>query len=308
MHRLRHRHAAEHVDRALVHAGGDRGDVIGPEPFALHQRQQRIGRRVGMAAGGVELERGFRQRPARAEPVGQLARLGIAGHARGHALLAFKDVLRAGQAIGGQVGGEQAIGSRLGGVQLLGVRRVTEKLPQPRRLRTGAAEQMGELLLVETHQLANGHCRGQGADRRGGVEDAVMRAAEELADADARLVAGHRGHQQLSAGLAEILRRRQRSGKHDRGRVQHGAVVQVVLLHQVRTGGIHQRGEIGRAALAVDQNARRPVGRAHLLRVTLEQRNRMRAGAGQGRAEPVEKEVFGAGEHRFGDLLVGKPG
>ncbi len=106
MHRLRHRHAAEHVDRALVHAGGDRGDVIGPEPFALHQRQQRIGRRVGMPAGGVELERGFRQRPARAEPVGQLARLGIAGHARRHALLAFEDVLRAGQAIGGQVGGE----------------------------------------------------------------------------------------------------------------------------------------------------------------------------------------------------------
>src|SRR5690606_27775205 len=67
-------------------------------------------------------------------------------------------------------------------------------------------------------------------------------------------------------------------------------------------------GEIGAAALAVDQDARRTIGRAHLLRVALEQRNRVRAGAGQRGAEPVEKQVFGAGEHRVGNLLVSESG
>jgi len=74
---------------------------------------------MGMPARGVELERGFRQRPAAAETIRQLARVGVAGHAGGHALLALENVLRAGQALFGEVRGQQAVGGGLGGVQLL---------------------------------------------------------------------------------------------------------------------------------------------------------------------------------------------
>ncbi len=263
---------------------------------------------MGMAAGGMELERGFRQRPAAAEAIGKCGRIGVLRHPGGHALLAFEDVLRAGQAVFRQVGRKQAIGGGLGGVQLFGVGGVAEELPEAGGLGAGTAQQMGELLLIEIHQLAHRHSGGQGADGRGGVEDAVMRAAEEFADANARLVAGDRGHQQVAAGFAQVLRGRQRRREHHGGRVQHGAVVQVVLLHQVRTGAVHQRGEIGAAALAVDEDARRPFRRAHLLRIALEQRDGVRSRAGQGRAEPVEKQVFGAGEHRVGNLLVSEPG
>ncbi len=219
VHRLRHHHAAQNVDGALVHAGDDAGDVVGAELLALHQIQQRIGGRMGMAAGGMELERGFRQRPAAAEAIGKCARIGVFRHPGGHALLAFEDVLRAGQAVFRQVGRKQAIGGGLGGVQLLGVGGVAEELPEAGGLGAGTAQQMGELLLVEIHQLAHRHSGGQGADGRGGVEDPVMRAAEEFADANARLVAGDRGHQQLAARFAQVLRGRQRGREHHGGRV-----------------------------------------------------------------------------------------
>src|SRR5690606_5289815 len=255
VHGLRHHHATQHIDGALVHAGGDPGDLVGGEVLALHQQQQRIGGRVGVTAGGVELEAGFHQRPALAQAVGQPARISVLGHAGGHALLAFQDVARPGQPLGGQVGGQQAVGGGLGGVQLLGVGGVAQEFPQTGGLGAGTAQQVDELLLVEAHQLAHGHGGGQGADGRGGVEDAVVGTTEEFTDADARLVAGQGGQQQLAAGLAQVLGGGQGGREHHGGRVQHGAGVQVVLLHQVGAGAVHQGGEIGRAGAAADQDA-----------------------------------------------------
>ena len=77
----------------------------------------------------------------------------------------------------------------------------------------------------------------QRADRARGVEDAVVRAAHEFADADAGLVAGNRCQQHLGAGLAFGLRRRHHGREDHGGRVQHRAVVHVVLLHHVRQIG-----------------------------------------------------------------------
>jgi len=118
-------------------------------------------------------------------------------------------------------------------VQLLGVGRIAEELPQPGRLGAGAAEQVDELCLVEAQQLAYAHSSGQGADSGRGVENAIVRTAEELTDADARLIAGDAGQQQFLARLAEVLGRCQHGGEHHGGRVQHRTVVQVVLLYQV---------------------------------------------------------------------------
>ena len=54
---------------------------------------------MGMTAGRMKLERGFRRRPARAQAIAQPTRVGIAGHTGGHALLAFKDFPRAGESV-----------------------------------------------------------------------------------------------------------------------------------------------------------------------------------------------------------------
>ncbi|MNY29626.1 hypothetical protein D3C86_1636780 [compost metagenome] len=104
-------------------------------------------------------------------------------------------------------------------MQLLGVGGVAQKLPKAGGLGPGAAEQVDEGFFIEIHQLAHCHRGSQGADRRRSMEDTVMGAAEEFADANAGLVAGHRGQQQFTAGFAQVLGRCQHGGKHHRGRV-----------------------------------------------------------------------------------------
>jgi len=56
VHTLRHLYATQYIDGALMHPGGDAGNVCCTQALALHQCQQRIGRRVGVAARGVKLE------------------------------------------------------------------------------------------------------------------------------------------------------------------------------------------------------------------------------------------------------------
>src|SRR5690606_38137623 len=124
-------------------------------------------------------------------------------------------------------------------------------------------------------------CRGKGAGRRGGVKDAVVRATEEFANANARLVAGDRCDEQVATGFAKILRGSQRSREHHGSRVQNRTVVQIILLHQMGAGSVYQRSEIGRTAAAADQDARRTRSRSHLLRVALKQWDTVRASAGQ---------------------------
>ena len=93
-------------------------------------------------------------------------------------------------------------------------------------------------------QVADRGRRGQRAGRAGGVEHLVVRAAEEFADADADLVARDARGQQLLAAGAQRLGDGDRGGKHHRRRMEHGAVVHVVLLGEVR-GGVRHGREIG---------------------------------------------------------------
>jgi hypothetical protein len=61
---------------------GDLGDVADLQAVTLHDLQQRIGRRVRVAAGGMPFERGLGRGPARAQAIGEAGGVGIRGHAR----------------------------------------------------------------------------------------------------------------------------------------------------------------------------------------------------------------------------------
>ena len=87
--------------RPWMHVGSDTyaGDVLRLQLMRLHQGKQRIGRRMGMAARCVKLERSFGRGPALAELVGQTFHIRIGRHARRHALLAFEYLARTGEAV-----------------------------------------------------------------------------------------------------------------------------------------------------------------------------------------------------------------
>ncbi|MNJ54194.1 hypothetical protein D3C77_496250 [compost metagenome] len=105
-------------------------------------------------------------------------------------MLAFEDIARTGQAVRSEVGCQQPVGSRLGCVQLLGIGRVAQECPEAGGLGARAAQQVDKGLLVELHQFADGHGSGEGADRRRGMEDAIVRAPQKLTDSDACFIAG----------------------------------------------------------------------------------------------------------------------
>jgi hypothetical protein len=128
-------------------------------------------------------------------------------------------------------------------------------------------------------------------------------AAEEFTDADADFVAGHAGGQQLLAARAQRLRRSHRRGKHHGGRVEHRAVVHVVLLGDMRGGGVGQRGQIGTGARASDDHLARTVGWPHRFRKAHDALDRASALASDGGSEPVDQQVLGLAHDRFGNVL-----
>ena len=260
---LRIDHRPEHVDRALVHMGGEAADLVGAQVVRLHHLLQGVGGRMGVPARGVELERGLGQRPALAQAVDQAGRIGVARHARCEALRTLEDAARPGEPFEREIGRHQAAGGGVGGVELLGVGRVAQELPEAGRLGAGRAEGMQHPLGRQPQQMAGGGRGGEGPGGAGGVEGPVVRAAEELADPDADLVADDRSRQQLATGPAEGLRHGQRRRKDDRCGMEHRAVVHVVLLGEMRGRRVHHRREQGRAAAAADQDLRRALVRPH---------------------------------------------
>ncbi len=128
---------AQHIDRALVHLRDHARQVLRLQLMRLHDLQKRVRRRVRMTARGMVFERGFSRRPAAAEPVGELAHIGIARHAGGHALRAFQNLGRAGETVFGQISRHQTSASGMRGVQLFGVSGSAQEFPQARRLCAG---------------------------------------------------------------------------------------------------------------------------------------------------------------------------
>ena len=111
----------QYVNSALVYQRDDTRQIIGYEPIRLHDLQQRISRRMGVAATGVVFERSFGRGPAGSQPVSQASGVSVARHAGGHALRAFKNLFCAGEAVFGQVSRHQSRRCGMRGVQLFAV-------------------------------------------------------------------------------------------------------------------------------------------------------------------------------------------
>jgi hypothetical protein len=284
------------------------GQIMEFQTVRLHHMQQGVGRRVRVAAAGVVLERGLGRGPPRAQAVHQAARIGIARHASGHALRAFQNVGRAREAVFGQVGRHEARCGRMRGVQLLAVGSGAQKLPQARRLRARRAQRVQHLLRIQAQQVAHSGSRGQRARGARGVEHAVVRAPQKLTHANTDFIAHDRSGQQLLAAGAQGLGHRHSGREHHGGRVEHRAVVHIVLLGHVRRSGIGHGRQIRRGACAVDDDFGRTFSRPHRLRKARDGFHRARAVPGHGRAEPVDQQVFDLANHRLGDVFKAQAG
>ena len=220
------------------------------EGVLAHHGEQRVRGRMRVAAGGVELERGLGQRPARAER--SISRAGSASLDMPAARPCGPSRMRrapvkpsaASQAAVNPAAAACAVCSCLDRQRRAGT-------PQARRLRAGRAEGMQHLRRRQPEQPADRRRSRQRAGRARGVEDLVVRAAEELADADAHLVADDRGGSSSRAAATERLRRRERRREHHAARVEHRAVVHVVLLGEVRRCRVDHRGQQRAGAPAV---------------------------------------------------------
>ena len=294
----------QHVNGALVHTRHHRGHVVGAQAMLLEHRQQGVGGGVGVPARGVVLEGGLCRGPAAAQAVGQAGGVGVAGHACGHALRPLQNVARTGQAFSRQAGGGQPRGGSVRGVQLLGVGGIAQELPQAGRLRAGRAQGVQHGGRVQAQQAPGRGGRRHRARSARGVKHLVVRASQKFAHAYAHLIARHRRHQKLTAAAAQLLGHGKRHGKHHGSRVEDRGVVHIVLLHKVRGRRIHSGRHHGAAAAAPVQHFARPLGRPLREPKPRERLHRARVFAGQGRAHPVEEQVFGAPEHRGGNLRV----
>src|SRR6266542_6658588 len=123
-------------------------------------------------------------------------------------------------------------------MQLLRVRGVAQEFPQSRRLRAGRPERIEHLLRGQREQPADGVRRGDRSRSSRRVEDLVVRSAQEFADTDADVITSNGCGDQLASGALERLRDRERRRKHDRARMKYRAVVYVVLLGEMRRGGV----------------------------------------------------------------------
>ena len=160
---------------------------------------------------------------------------------------------------------------------------------------------MLHLRRVQPQQAANGGGGCQRTRRTSGVKHLVMRPTQKLPHPNAHLIARYRRRQQLLAAAAQRLRHRERRGKHHRGRVKHGAVVHVILLGHMRSGGIGHGGKVGTAAAAVDEHFTRADRRPHTGDKAGDAFNRSCTLARQRRAKPVDQQVFGSADDRCRD-------
>lgn len=144
------------------------------------------------------------------------------------------------------------------------------ELPKPTGLGAGRSEGRDHVVIVEAEQFPYCHGGRKCADGCGGVEDAVVRPAERLGDADSCFVPGNAGQEQLFSRLVVVLCSCQRGREDDpmvasanasspqtlptqrwkgllglRCGMHHTAIVQVVLLEGVAGSRIHPGSPVG---------------------------------------------------------------
>ena len=143
---------------------------------------------MSVPARGMELERRFTERPARAKTVGKPARIGVARHPGGHALLAFEDLPRAGEPFAREVRRHEPVRCGFRRVELLRVRGVAQEFPQARRHRPRGPEAILHLACVEAEHVPElvGHDDRLARPRAGltvcgGAVDAELPAIEAVA-------------------------------------------------------------------------------------------------------------------------------
>ena len=85
--------------------------------------------------------------------------------------------------------------------------------------------------------------------------------------------------------------------------MKDGAVVDVVLLHNVGGGAVDEGGEERRGVLARDEDLAGSILRSHQLGKVLEDLHRLRVLSRQSRGYPVEEELLGALDYLIGQVL-----
>ena len=136
------------------------------------------------------------------------------------------------------------------------------------------------------------------------MKDLVMRTAEEFTDANPDLIAGDGGNQQIASRRALGLRNRQHRWEDDGRRMKDRAVVNVVLLGDVRGGAIDESREQGTRAPSGRNDLRPSIVRTHCRGELLERDDGPGAFAGERGSQPVDHEVLRAVDHRRRDVLV----
>ena len=145
--------------------------------------------------------------------------------------------------------GDGAAVTRPPGVNALAPRAVGEVFHDARSEASGQSDRRGESLRIQAHDFPDRERRGKDAARAGRVPAArVKRARHGQADARDRLVTGDGRGQDRATRHALGFARRQRRGKHDRGRVRDRAGVGVVEVEAVSERAVGENGQRQRRA------------------------------------------------------------
>ncbi len=273
---------------ALATADGDNG---------IDQRVQDDAARVGLMAIGLD-------QPALAEAGDQaFRRRGVAVHAA-ESLLTLDDFLRAVETAFCQQRRQNAILGRFPGVERLA--HGAAVLLHAGRLGGANAHRAGELLRIESDQLAGRHRCRNGAERAGEVPPAFVMAGRREAAANAGLEPRRIGKHQISPAHACALGKCEQCGQNWRARMQNDAAhVRIIEIKHMAHLAVGKR-RIGEPKLEVSAQHGRLWPAACLLEHCKQRIDRFVPAPRERTASPVEHAATGLALRRR--RKIGIPG